>query len=303
MMKNNEIHNPLVSIVVITYNSAKYVLETLESAKSQTYQNIELIVSDDCSTDDTVVLCRDWIEKNKGRFVRTKLIESEMNTGISANCNRGYNAVKGEWIKGIAGDDVLRPNCITDNVIGGCAKNVHIQMSKVEILDMGKEQNNTTVPFFYYHSFLLAKNDFILLLLYGNFLPAATSFISTNVFRKLGGFDETIPMMEDWPFWIKAVMNGYTISFMDSYTVLYRIHPASVSNASGRSLAYRNSMRLAWEYALIQQKKKNRLLWVNGLIDYLIICRNYPFSFLLKTMKILNPMTYYIKFLRWKISK
>ena len=47
------IKKPLVSIIVITYNSAKYVLETLESAKNQTYQNIELIISDDCSNDDT----------------------------------------------------------------------------------------------------------------------------------------------------------------------------------------------------------------------------------------------------------
>jgi alpha-1,3-rhamnosyltransferase len=52
---------PLVSVVIITYNSSKYVLETLESAKAQTYQNIELIVSDDCSTDDTVEKCREWI--------------------------------------------------------------------------------------------------------------------------------------------------------------------------------------------------------------------------------------------------
>ncbi len=53
--------NPLVSIIVCTYNSSKYVLETLESAKEQTYQNVELIVSDDCSTDNTVELCRKWI--------------------------------------------------------------------------------------------------------------------------------------------------------------------------------------------------------------------------------------------------
>lgn len=56
---------PLVSVSVITYNSAKTVLETLESIKAQTYQNLELIVSDDCSTDNTVELCRNWIEQNK----------------------------------------------------------------------------------------------------------------------------------------------------------------------------------------------------------------------------------------------
>ena len=59
------IKKPLVSIIVITYNSAKYVLETLESAKNQTYQNIELIISDDCSIDNTVDICTRWLNENK----------------------------------------------------------------------------------------------------------------------------------------------------------------------------------------------------------------------------------------------
>ncbi|KAA6320476.1 putative glycosyltransferase EpsE, partial [termite gut metagenome] len=101
---------PLVSIVVITYNSSKYVLETLESAKVQTYQNIELIVSDDCSTDDTVDVCQNWLDENKERFVRTELLIVLKNTGVSANCNRGYKVAKGEWIKGVAGDDMLFPH-------------------------------------------------------------------------------------------------------------------------------------------------------------------------------------------------
>ena len=53
--------NPIVSVVVVTYNSAKYVLETLESIKDQTYPNLSLVISDDCSTDNTVKLCRKCI--------------------------------------------------------------------------------------------------------------------------------------------------------------------------------------------------------------------------------------------------
>src|SRR5690606_22852216 len=96
--------NPLVSIIVITYNSSKYVLETLESARAQTYQNIELIISDDGSKDATVQICRDWLKENSDRFVHSQLLTVEHNTGIPANCNRGVKASKGEWIKLIAGD-------------------------------------------------------------------------------------------------------------------------------------------------------------------------------------------------------
>src|SRR5215213_614705 len=109
-------HNPLISIIVITYNSESYVIETLESAKNQTYENIELIITDDGSTDETISLCQQWLTKNRHRFVRSEMITVEKNTGIPANCNRGVRAANGEWVKIIAGDDILDEKCIQLNV-------------------------------------------------------------------------------------------------------------------------------------------------------------------------------------------
>ncbi len=65
---------PLVSVCIITYNSAKFVVEALESIKSQTYKNIELIISDDCSTDNTIELCKQWISDNGKCFVNCELL-------------------------------------------------------------------------------------------------------------------------------------------------------------------------------------------------------------------------------------
>ncbi|HYH15160.1 MAG TPA: glycosyltransferase family A protein, partial [Flavisolibacter sp.] len=100
----------LVSIIVITFNSEKYIAETLESIKEQTYNTIELIISDDHSNDETIEICESWLKENSDRFVRTQIVLSETNTGIAHNCNRGILASRGEWIKVIAGDDALEPD-------------------------------------------------------------------------------------------------------------------------------------------------------------------------------------------------
>ena len=113
-MINN--HSLLVSVVVITYNSEDYILECLESVKAQTYAGIELIISDDCSQDNTLKICKEWVDENKIRFVNIEIIEVKKNTGTTENINRACRLANGVWIKPIAGDDLLLPKCIEYNL-------------------------------------------------------------------------------------------------------------------------------------------------------------------------------------------
>ncbi len=125
---------PLVSVVIITYNSSEFIMECLDSIAVQTYDNIELIISDDCSTDNTIALCKTWLSKYQGRFVNTELLEITENTGITKNINRGCKLAKGEWIKPLAGDDLLLPICIEKN-IGHC-EGKKILFSQAEMFSM-----------------------------------------------------------------------------------------------------------------------------------------------------------------------
>lgn len=222
---------PLVSIIVITYNSSKYVLETLESAKAQTYQNIELIISDDGSQDETVKLCEKWLAENKDRFIDSQLITVKKNTGIPANCNRGVKAAKGEWVKLIAGDDVLtceaisffvnyfseRPNA---KLIQGLCKTFAYDINDYKQVIPGK----SNYYFFRkdaYHQFdLMLKNNFII---------APGTFIKRELILKIGGFDEEFKSMEDFPFWLKVLQNGSKFYLMEKHVVFYRKHENAVS--------------------------------------------------------------------------
>lgn len=221
--------NPLVSIIVITYNSSKYVIETLESAKAQIYQNIELIVSDDCSTDNTVEICREWIEQNKERFVRTELLTSYLNTGVPANCNRGVKRAKGQWIKLIAGDDILLPEYLS--TILDHRNQYSIICSNYYIADevssnIISKSNLQTKPYFLCSD---ASCQFQYALRIPGTVPPLTAIFKSEIYDLVGGYDENFRLIEDYPFFLKVNLNGIFIYCNDSYLAIYRKHSDSIT--------------------------------------------------------------------------
>ena len=106
--------NDIISIVVISYNAEKLIEETLNSIKSQTYKNIELIITDDCSKDDTFNVAKKWCEENSIRFVNTICVQTIGNKGIPHNINNGIRYAQGKYIKVIAADDLLVDTFIQD---------------------------------------------------------------------------------------------------------------------------------------------------------------------------------------------
>lgn len=223
--------NPLVSIIVITYNSSKYVLETLESAKSQTYQNIELIISDDCSTDSTVEICKNWIDDNKTRFIRTDLITATKNNGIPANCNRGIESAQGDWIKLVAGDDLLFENCIQDNINfafnNDGAKIIHSIRVTFKIEDKYKKIIQKTKIDSIFNEKVLTSEDQYQLSLREIGCPPNTLFINRDLLTA-NKYNENFPLSEDKVFLLKNLKNGNKFQFLNKETYWYRVHLESV---------------------------------------------------------------------------
>jgi len=256
--------NPLVSIVVITYNSSNYVLETLESAKAQTYQNIELIVSDDSSKDNTVDICMEWIEKNKERFVRTELITVKKNTGISSNANRGIKSAKGEWIKGFAGDDILMPNCI-ETYLSYAKKhsNEKLFFSYPVFFgdDVTRDKEFWERALIVFEKMKTSEQQFDYLKNQHNFVPAATSFIHRSIFfETIGFYEEFLLFIEDYPYWLKCTKQGFNLRILNEKLVKYRISTNSTSTSSIFQSSY-----LVFQYRDIKEYKllKPLLLRIN----------------------------------------
>lgn len=222
---------PLVSIIVITYNSSQFVLETLESVRAQTYRNIELIITDDGSTDNTVSVCREWLESKKERFVSTKLLFILMNSGIPSNCNRGVSVAKGKWVKLIAGDDLLDRICIERFMTWITNENQYIHLiccNKVVMREASQYNKSLIAP----HP--LNPDQKKQLIDYACKRPNIAPFvmISKYLLLKFGGFDESYRLLEDAPFFFKALKNGYRFSIIPEDLVYYRVLEQSASNSS-----------------------------------------------------------------------
>lgn len=222
---------PLISIIVLCYNSEKFIVETLESIKNQSYKNLELIIADDNSKDRSLEVCRAWFAKNSERFASTNIITVTENTGIPANCNRGVRAANGEFIKLIAGDDLLTPDCIADNfdfISGNSDINIVIsemdafldETEPKQILERKKPFGNV----FYSGITAAAQHHFLIQTSYFGNAPAL--FYRKSVFEKVT-FDETIPLLEDYPFAINATAAGFKYDYMPKLTVLYRVRQDS----------------------------------------------------------------------------
>lgn len=98
--------NPLISILIPMYNAAEYIERAVLSATRQTYENIEILIVDNCSTDNSVEIVKGISD------TRIKLYQNEANLGFSGNINRGIDLCNGEYIKFLCADDELRENAV-----------------------------------------------------------------------------------------------------------------------------------------------------------------------------------------------
>lgn len=298
---------PLVTVCVITYNSSKFILETLDSIKAQTYDNIELIISDDHSSDDTVEICSEWLSKHKDSFVSVKLITSDKNTGIAPNANRGWYQARGEWVKGLAGDDKLLPNCIMDDV-SYVADHPETDILFSKMIAIGDKNAAKDCYFLdvgkYFRN--LNQSEFEVCLLLSNFLPAASEFIKRSCFLELDGWDESFPFIEDWPFWIKALEYEKVISFFEKETVCYRFSKNSISQ---RYFNHKISSRFINSGSRAAQKAHQILCSKYKYKGVKYFCKTHETKFegsvigkLLHYTNIINPFYYKVYSLKKRIA-
>ena len=225
---------PLVSICIPTYNGEKFITEALSSALSQTYPNVEIIVSDDNSSDSTVNIAQDFKQKSSCEFS----IFKHSQYGLAQNWNFCISQARGKYIKFLFQDDILKSTCIEEmvnlaeqdeeiglvfsprqvfsttnkhsinNIFIEQIKDLHKDWSNLKLIQSGQE---------------LLQDPYILDKNINKIGEPSVVLIKKEVFGKVGLFNPELCQIVDVEMWLR-IMSQYKIGFIDKVLSCFRIH-------------------------------------------------------------------------------
>ena len=208
-----------ISVIIPTYNSARYISEAVNSVLEQTFKAFEVLVIDDGSTDETEAIMSRY--SAPVRYIR------QQNAGVAAARNRGIEESRGRYVAFLDADDTWFPHKL-ERQLDALDKNrgCRICYSAFTVVD------STLAPLFINRS---DRRDTALkdLLLRGNIVGSiCTVLAERSLFSAVGGFDPTLSQCADWDMWIRLAVHT-DFSYIDESLVTYRHHGEMMSkNAS-----------------------------------------------------------------------
>lgn len=232
--------SPLVSVCIPSYNHAQYLPKTIESVLNQTYNQVELVIVDDGSTDNSLEIAQKYADLYPDK-VRVYTHPDQKNHGISATMNYVFSLSKGDFWSALGSDDMLNPDKIERQVsylqanpqvgfVYSYASGINSQgeLLRGERALLGRDISHETDP--------------IYTLLEGNCIYEMTVLARRAVVVQTG---ERKPHLiyNDWEFWIRLLLET-KVGFMDAALVKYRIHERNVSISAPFSSQLKNGFEV-----------------------------------------------------------
>jgi len=216
----------MISVIIPAYNHEDYILDALMSVYNQTYKNIELVIIDDGSTDDTANIIIEFIANHRDRFSDLFFIR-QGNKGVSATLNDAIELCNGEWIHYLASDDLFLPDKIEAQqraINEWDDDSLALVYSRVSTMNAdGSLQPNVNRwcpdpgP----------ETESYKWLYYRNCIDASSVAFRKSAIINIGGFDESLKV-EDWDCWLRLSVH-YSIARVDGRYSCKRYHGLNTS--------------------------------------------------------------------------
>jgi glycosyltransferase involved in cell wall biosynthesis len=243
---------PLVSVLVASFNHERFIEQALDSVLSQTHRNLELIIVDDCSTDGSVALIQRWIERTGQPTVFTI---NEENRGICAVLNQLFAQSSGEFCIYLDSDDWMEPNRIRHHVdhFGSLDPDVVLVFGDANVrYEDGRPGGQT-----YLRRVLgdeeIPQDDAVFdRLLVSNFIPSATVTVRRSAIIDAGGYDESLSY-DDYDMWLR-LSHRFRLSYCEGIVANYRVVPSSMSHSvTWKPLMFRSSITIFERWATVDE--------------------------------------------------
>lgn len=254
-----------VSALITTYNHRAFIEEAVNSVLAQTYPNIEIVITDDCSTDGA----QDIIRRLAREHPRIIPVLSDRNTGIAANVNRGLARCDGEFLTYLGGDDLMYPAKIEKQVAYMRAHpDAVVCYHDVEVFD-----SDTGLTLYRHGDIHEMKDGGVELELFTNwsFGRLPKTIPSSHMVRASAlpphGFDERIHLWNDWLHGIEVLQHGWR-GHIPEVLGRYRKHAGQITQAPGRHLleSFEEEMMalglLAARYPKMARYVRRRRTWI-----------------------------------------
>jgi glycosyltransferase involved in cell wall biosynthesis len=218
--------DPKVSVLIPSYNQENVIEQTVMSALTQNYDNLEVVVSDDASVDGTPQILREIQEKYPERL---KIFLHQTNLGVTKNHTRGLLECDGDFIAFQDGDDLFLPGKIQKQVefmlkYPDCTISFH----DVDVFD--SETGETL--YLWSQRFGRREGGIYELVRYGNYL-SSVSVMVRRIHLPEYGYDDRIRIGSDWLLWLETLSKGKgKIYYLDEILARYRRHAGNLTNVS-----------------------------------------------------------------------
>jgi glycosyltransferase involved in cell wall biosynthesis len=226
--------NPLVSVVIPCYNQGHFLAEAINSVLSQTYPDIQIVVVNDGSVDNT----EEVVKKYRGKVDYVY----QNNMGLPSARNSGISASEGRFLMFLDSDDLLSPDAIRNLAHATCRNASNLSQCgwksfrSVEDLDL-------------LVGHLPTQAELLPLLINTNAGPVHSFIVEKDLALDVGGFDPTLNSCEDWDFWLRCANHGVSFSTIPFVGAFYRDSPNSMSSNKNRMLFARTRVLInAWNY-------------------------------------------------------
>ncbi len=252
---------PLVSIIVTSYNYAKYIGKTIQSVLDQTYQNWELIISDDCSTDNSLEIIKRFKEP------RIKLITNSKNQGAYEAYTRAYELSTGKYFVSLDSDDYMHPERI-EKQVNFLEKNPKVDIlgtyiSEIDEEGKGKKGNSEFENWFNVEIDLNDPKSWV----WGNRLCHSSVMIRTEIHKKVGNFNKELIYSPDYEFWLRNIKSKSTFKVLANKLTYYRSHKLNITNTNPEVKFY-EVLYINRNYVIEALNQKDLSLVIVGLVNH-----------------------------------